>query len=111
VAETSTRLGRRGALHELHWACKDNDPLRARNALLAWAATFRPDDPPSLATLSCRADTRLAKAIAELNRAIYANDGQPWHGEELWQTVRATGPEWDAPKLHRSDALPPLYES
>ncbi len=111
VVENPARPGRRAALRALHRACQDNDPVSARDALLAWSATLWPDDPPSLTTLFRRADPRLAQAIAGLNRALYAKEGSPWSGEQLWQAVRDAGQAGEAPKSRSTESLPPLYKS
>lgn len=111
VAEKPARPGRRAAIRALHQACKDNDPVRAREALLTWAAACRPDDPPSLAALSRSSDPRLAQAIAGLNRALYAREGPAWNGQDLWQAVRTASQPGEAPKADSGEVLPPLYES
>ena len=110
ATEKTTKPDRRAALRALRRACKDNDPVRAREALLAWAAACRPDEAPSLASLSRSSDPQMAQAITGLNRALYAQDSLPWNGEELWQAVQAAGQVGEAPKHRRTDVLPPLYE-
>lgn len=111
VEEKTAKPDRRAALRALRRACKDSDPVRAREALLAWAAACRPDEAPSLSSLSRSSNPQLAQAITGLNRALYAQDGPPWNGEALWQAVRDAEQVGEAPKRRGTDSLPPLYES
>lgn len=70
----------------LKQACRDNDPQRAKTALLQWAGARR-NGPPvySLGDLEQHGDENLAEEIRNLSRALYSRDGDPWRGEPLWQ--------------------------
>jgi hypothetical protein len=95
----------------LRRACLADDPGAARNALLAWAADAWPEHPPrSLMELAKRLpDAPLRAELANLDRALYAADREPWRGEPLWQRARRglARPAPQAPREH--DDLPLLY--
>ena len=64
-------------------ACRDHDPRRARDTLLAWAKTTWPESAPAgvhaLARRLARSD--LTPLLRDLDRSCI--DGTPWQGEAL----------------------------
>ncbi len=70
----------------LKQACRDNDPQRAKTALLQWART-RPAGRPvaSLGDLEKYSNEKLAGEIRKLSRQLYSRTTNDWRGEPLWQ--------------------------
>jgi hypothetical protein len=92
-------------------ACRKDDALTARRALLAWARAKAPSAPPAGLNALARQvdDPMLAAHIRELDRACYA--GETWQGgAALAQalTELPIGPEPATPRERRS-SLAPLY--
>jgi hypothetical protein len=83
----------------------------AARALLDWAATEWPDDPPrNLGVLATRLDHG-REEIEALAEALYAAGGKAWQGSELWQ-VFDTGLQDRAhsrKKTRSQSGLSPLY--
>lgn len=95
----------------LQRACLGDDAPAARAALLAWAASAWPEQPPrSLPALAHRlVDAKLRAELVALDRSLYAHKEGPWRGEPLWRLARrglARPPQARAPK---GDHLPALY--
>ncbi|NJD04908.1 MAG: protein BatD [Methylococcaceae bacterium] len=85
------------AYKELTKACRGDDPVAARDALLIWGRARWPRQPPvGLKDLAARVDGRLGEKIRELERLVYGPDrGYRWYGEELWRALQqqATPPQ------------------
>ena len=75
---------------DLRRACDAGEALSAREALVRWARTSFPGitaiTPAGLAERLGSA--RLAAAVRDLDRAIYARESGGWRGTELWQAFR-----------------------
>jgi len=69
-------------------ACRSNDPLAAKDALLAWGAVRWPLAPPtSLGELARRVNGPLSSEIEALNRRLYRAPllaARDWDGDALW---------------------------
>ena len=88
----------------LQQACLDNQPDLARAALLNYFAV------PSLAQLA-ELQPQLAVELNPLSRALYAQTGQVWRGENLWQAVLELEKTEHKPMLAtNSDDLEPLFK-
>jgi len=63
-------------------ACRQEDALAARGAMLAWSATLFPDAPPrSLEQVSLRfADGELAAQLDALDSGLFGSDQTTWSG-------------------------------
>ena len=70
----------------LEQACRDDDPERAKTALLQWAGV-RPQGSPasSLGDLEKQVNEELAAEIRNLSRRLYSRSAEPWRGEPLRQ--------------------------
>jgi hypothetical protein len=94
----------------LRRACQRNDPQAAAQALLDWAETFRPQQPPTnLAELAALVSNDEAPLRA-LDRALYAPTTGDWRGDSLWRAVKNGLKLKSLPEqqLDRT-MLPPLY--
>ncbi|HGG60299.1 MAG TPA: hypothetical protein ENK26_10370 [Gammaproteobacteria bacterium] len=101
----------REARRDFERACRDNNARDARAALLRWAGSHWPDNPPAgLTGLSRRFDNTEARdAIAELNAHLFHRKRGSWSGERL---LRAVGKLPARPvRAARAEGLPELYSS
>ena len=74
------------ALKALKRACQDNDPQRAKAALLRWTRARASAAPvTSLGDLEQHSSGELAAEIRDLSRRLYSRATDPWRGEPLWQ--------------------------
>ena len=78
-------------LRQVQEACRSNQPLTARRALLDWAAARWPQHPPRglNALAQATGDTTLTALLRELDRACYA--GGEWNGEALAEALKKVG--------------------
>ncbi|MEM8564493.1 MAG: hypothetical protein AAGF57_19795, partial [Pseudomonadota bacterium] len=84
------------AFKALLQACRDADPLRARQAMIQWtrALTDR-QDVTSLAQASSLFDNSdLTSALRQLNSTIYGEATQSWDGTPLAEGVRKERAEY-----------------
>jgi hypothetical protein len=97
--------------HALRVACGKSDPQAATVALLDWAATTWPDQPPrSLGALAARVQHG-AGVLRELEAALYGADRQKWDGQALWKQFSdgLLGSKNRAASGNQPDTAPPLY--
>ena len=73
------------ARHRVLDACRDAAPRAARDTLLDWAGLVWPVSPPrDLIALAARVrDEPLARAILDLDRALWSAGGMGWDGQAL----------------------------
>ncbi len=105
---------RRRARRALTQACARNEPLAAREALLAWAAsTTTLARPRTLGAIAVAAGGELGRAIGELERHLYgppSASGQAWQGAALAAAASALGSREHEPDDDVSSELPPLFK-
>ncbi|MFW1676339.1 BatD family protein [Pontibacter sp. JAM-7] len=108
VAETSAAVisSPKAALRMLAQACADNDPLAAREALLAWGRATIPGC-TQLNHLLVRVSPDLKAAIIEMNACCYGRHPADWHGDELLRQVQQQSCLAGAGKAERLAALIP----
>ena len=94
----------------LERACRDNDPERAKTALLQWARV-RPQGSPasSLGDLEKQVNEKLAAEIRNLSRRLYSRSAQPWRGEPLRQAFLQEEKSSAAETTPERGKLEPLY--
>jgi len=92
----------------LRLACRDNDALAAKDALLAWGKVSYNCNTLSAIALHCEA--RLRDEILLLNQYLYANQAQPWQGKKLFQTFTENKARKAVDKTV-NDELEPLYKA
>ena len=94
----------------LEWACRDNDPQRAKTALLQWAGARSERTPvSSLGDLEKQSSDKLAAEIRNLSRALYSRNSEPWHGEPLWQAFLQEEKSSAAETSPEQGKLEPLF--
>jgi len=100
------------ALHDFEHACQQNDPHRAREALLDWASATWSDDPPQgLDRLATRLGPQATDPLAGIDRALYAPKGDAWDGTGVLAVLQPLLRDAARNRGTRVDksALPPLY--
>ena len=103
-AETFGKLGR---------ACRSNDPVRARKAVIDWARAYRPDRKVQTSADLEREypDSDLTALLGEIDNILYnQNDGSiDWHGKSLLEAVESIRKS-GARKKKRRSSLQELYK-
>ena len=90
-------------------ACGENDPHASAKALLQWAATTWPEDPPlSLGVLAKRLVAG-ADEVRELDQALYAAGSSAWQGDALWAVLQNGLQASGAAAAEQDEVLAPLY--
>lgn len=102
----------RTALRDVERACGDNDARGARQSLLDWAAARWPEDPPGrLEVMVARLPDAARAPLIGLDRALYADQGGVWQGEQSWRQLSPLlkAAVRDAARRNDVTGLPPLY--
>ena len=98
------------ALKALKRACQDNDPQRAKAALLRWARARASGAPvTSLGDLEQHSSEKLAAEIRDLSRRLYSRATDPWRGEPLWQAFLQERKTADTETALTRGNLEPLF--
>ncbi|MBI2784846.1 MAG: protein BatD [Legionella longbeachae] len=98
------------ALNDLHKACIQGEPQRARDALLEWARLNWPDAPilnlNDLTRLT--SDPSFKKQVQILSQSLYKNQETIlWRGDELWRSIQSTK-KTNTHQMRDSNNLPPM---
>ncbi len=119
AAQKSARERPRKALAAVKRAATGDDPQATRVALLEWAASQWPDDPP-LHLLAIIARLRLEgvadeqidslhQLLSNLDRSLYHAPVADWQGAPLWQALATALTSRRQRGGDDSNPLPPLY--
>lgn len=94
----------------LERACRDDDPERAKTALLQWAGV-RPQGSPasSLGDLEKQVNDKLAAEMRNLSQRLYARTTEPWRGAPLWQAFLEEEKSAAAESTPERGKLEPLF--
>ncbi len=88
VASASDTPSNRQLLSQLQQACQQQEASTVARLLLQLAQLQWPEQPPgNLGVLAGRLQQG-ADAIRELDRTLYANDGDSWDCQALWEAVK-----------------------
>jgi len=90
----------------LRLACRDNDALAVKDALLAWGKVSYNCN--TLSAIAPHCEARLRDEILLLNQYLYANQAEPWQGKKLFQTFTENKARKAVDKTV-NDELEPLY--
>lgn len=101
----------RYARHAFSQACQTNNPKKAKDALLAWAAKKWSHHPPlGLQDVAQRlTDSEAKAAVWELDRVLYSSEGVVWDAKEFCRKVLSAMDQTEQKHTGSSDGLPPLY--
>lgn len=108
-ASKTRALSAAAARRAFRRACRSNASLRARAALIAWACSTRPQEPPAgLNALARRLGrTSVTPLLRDLDRACLC--GTAWSGEALARALPTLAGEIDGQPMEANRALPQLY--
>ena len=100
----------RRALRRLKKACLRHDPMRAKEALLAWAKPQWPKNPPRHLheLMALVHDNALHDDLEQLSRVLYAQKESRWDARTLWQHVVNYRPLKKDRKDTQDTFLPPM---
>jgi hypothetical protein len=103
----------RALVDALHQACTVNDARAARDALAAWGRARWPEATASTSEVARRlGHAGLARAVKQLDDALYAPHAAAFDGAALWREFRAARKDdVEARPSTPAEALPALYPS
>ncbi len=104
--DSSSDIKVKQIVKSLRLACKENNALAAKDALLAWGKVSY--DCNTLSAISPHCEARLRDEILLLNQYLYANQVEPWQGKKLFQTFTENKARKAVDKTV-NDELEPLY--
>jgi hypothetical protein len=105
--ETEIRL--QDCVKSLKNACADNNPLVAKDALLAWGQhKFGSGVAPNLGAIAELSDARLRDEIRYLNQVLYGEAVDQWQGKKLFQAFIENKAR-EKTTVPVDDKLEPLY--
>ncbi len=86
--KTTSNSSTAASLRDIANACRHNQAEKARDALLAWGKTHKPQQPPhSLIELAKQLDQPQAQqALKKLDETLY-KESQNWDGSACWQAI------------------------
>ena len=95
----------------LKQACKLNDPVKAKQALLEWGRNIWPEDPPaSLGNLAKHCPEELSLQILRMNESLYGKTRITWNGQLLWAAFLSANHKSGKDKKPETATLEPLYK-
>jgi len=104
--DSSSDIKVKQIVKSLRLACKENNALAAKDALLAWGKVSY--DCNTLSAIAPHCEARLRDEILLLNQYLYANQVEPWQGKKLFQTFTENKARKAVDKTV-NDELEPLY--
>ena len=94
---------------ELQQACREDNAVAARAALLDWGrALLAPRQVANLRELGEQLGADLQLEVDALNRSLYAGEQQAWHGQSLWSLCQQLEKTARAERHDASSTLLPL---
>ncbi len=87
-------------------ACKENDKIAAKNALIQWGRQHF--GASSLGQIASFCHDHLRNEILDLNQLLYGKKDTEWDGERLWQAFNQQMADFDTNK-QENDGLEPLF--
>jgi hypothetical protein len=106
----SRRAGNRQLLRRLRAACAVNDAAETQRLLLEWAQLRFSEPPQSLGALAQKLPGELAKAVAELELAMYGrSEAAEWRGARLSAALADIDSVSRPSRSGGEDPLLPLY--
>ncbi len=113
VSDTRTeiKLSSKRYLKQIKQACKNNDPVAAKQALLEWANIKWPDNKVSnISALKIYCNEELTIKLDELNSFLYSKINDQWNGIDFLKSFESQS--FDDNKSSESPGkLEPLYKT
>ena len=112
VTRADSNMTLRAACKALKSACDSNDPIRVRDALIAWAQARWPKDrPEQIQTIAERVGGEFADHIRGLERRLYGRSDGLWSAGILWELAAADEAKAEKGPAPSPPGLEPLYRS
>ncbi|MCZ6803665.1 MAG: BatD family protein [Proteobacteria bacterium] len=106
---TETNLSTRYYLKQIKQACKKNDPVMTKQALLDWANIMWPDNKvSSINAIKDYCDEKFEIKLDELNNCLYGKKTEPWDGADFLKSFELQSFENIKPST-ATGKLEPLY--
>jgi BatD DUF11 like domain len=111
--ESSETASVRRAIRAVKKACRSQEPIMAKNALIAWGGLRWPHAPPkNLTALAALCIGDLGTEIQNLNRLLYSRDRAAWNGAACWKAFsHFTGQGTDSKEKTSKVDLEPLFKA
>lgn len=110
--ESPEAASMRHAVQALKKACRMQEPIPAKNALIAWGGFHWPHSPPkNLAALAALCDGNLGMEIQNLSRSLYSRESTAWNGAACWDAFRHFTGQRPGPKKTSKAELEPLFKA
>jgi len=104
------RANQKAALKQLQTACNSKQPTTVRDALIQWAKTRWPQDPPNnLEDIAIRLPMDAARDINRLSTSLYGQDKDDWDAQAIWRAIKSLPASLDTAKEKHEESLEPLY--
>jgi len=104
------KTSRKAALQQLHSACDSQQATAIRDALIQWAKSAWPQDPPhNLDNIAIRLPAEAADQVTRLSVSLYGKDKDNWDAEAIWLAIKNLPSEADSNSKTDDDKLEPLY--
>ena len=104
------KANQKAALKQLQIACQKNQSTAVRGALIQWAKTRWPQDPPNnLEDIAMRLPTEAARQLNRLSTSLYGQDKDDWDAQAIWQVIKSLPTTSNSPSDTNDDSLEPLY--
>jgi len=98
-------------MQQVESACRKNDPVACKRALLDWAAThWREQAPRSLGEISARLDNEINEPVDTLNNVLYGNNRSNWDGGQFWQAFHACVKNRKSGPVTSTNSLEPMFK-
>ena len=99
------------AADALQKACKNKDPVAAKDALLRWGAFLFADKPPlSLSDLAEKVGSvDFSKAVFALNASLYGGKRDDWDADALWRVFKKVKTPKKQKSAGKDETVAPLY--
>lgn len=109
--ELEQSASERRSVRLLKQACRDNDPIEAKNALLAWGQLHWPQSlPQNLENLAAMVDADFGDEIHNLSHSLYGRGGAVWNGLDCWKAFSSYKDEPKKRLNKKAAELEPLFK-
>jgi hypothetical protein len=104
------KASQKAALKQLQIACQKKQPTAVRDALIQWAKTHWPHNPPNnLEDIAMQLPIDAARDINRLSSNLYGQDKDDWDAQAIWQAIKGLSATSNGTRNTNDDALEPLY--
>lgn len=110
-ARTDSKLSSRHYLKQIKQACKKNDPVTTKQALLEWANIMWPDNKiSSISAIKNYCDEKFEFKLDDLNNCLYGKTTDLWNGAEFLKSFELQSFK-NIKSSEATGKLEPLYKT